>query len=85
MLPRVLVAFDCWGECTPRTGGGLSCIYQYAKFSAIVECLDPISPHSAKHAPFPVSPNFFPKPDTTKPPRRQNNRMTRVTRSLNTY
>jgi hypothetical protein len=78
----VLVAFDCWGASTPRTGGAFSFVYEFAKFIEIVECLDPISPHSLKHATIPVAPHFFPKRDTTLPPRQQSNRTTRVTLSL---
>jgi hypothetical protein len=82
VLPRVLVAFDCWGASTPRTGGALSCVYEFVKFVEIDQCLDPISPHSLKHATIPVAPHFFPKRDATQPPRQQSSRTTRVTLSL---
>lgn len=82
-MPRVLAAFDCWGESKARIGGGYSSTFQFVKFIGIVECLDPISPHSLKHTTIPVAPHFFPKSDRTPPPRIQNNRTIRVTRSLN--
>lgn len=83
-MPRVLVAFDCWGESKQRIGGASSCTFEFAKFIGIVECLDPISPHSLKHTPIPAPPYFFSKCDRAPPPRNKSNRTIRVTRSINT-
>ena len=81
-MPRVLAAFDCWGESKSRTGGGLSSTFEFVKFIRIVECLDPVSPHSLKHTTAPITPHFFPKSDHTPPPRQKNNRNIRVSRSV---
>lgn len=80
--PRVLVAFECWGNCQRRYGGGVSSRYEFVKCIGIVECLDPIYPHPQKHATAPVAPNFFPKRDMTAPPRTVNRRSIRVQRAL---
>ena len=82
VLPRVLVAFECWGKCRRRCGGGISSQYEFGKFVGIVECLDPHYPHSKKHAPAPVPPYFFPKRDLAAPPRSVNRRSIRVQRTL---
>jgi hypothetical protein len=82
VAPRVLVAFECWGHCHRRIGGGISSQYEFAKCAGIVECLDPIYPHSKKQSVAPVPPHFFPKRDLTAPPRKMNRRDVRVERAL---
>lgn len=82
LAPRVLVAFECWGHSHRRIGGGISSQYEFAKFVGIVECLDPISPHSKKQSVAPVPPHFFPKRDLTAPPRKMNHRDVRVQRAI---
>ena len=82
-LPRVFVAFDCWGKSIKRNGGGCSSfLFEYAKYIGIVKCLDPTYPNSKKQTPVPNPPQYFPKRDFFPPPRAQSTRDIRVNRKI---
>lgn len=68
-LPRILVAFDCWGKASRRMGGGGAARYQYCKFSKIISFLDAPKTTSKKQAEHPVVPNYYPKADHRPAPR----------------
>ena len=80
--PRVLVAFDCWGYCSPRRGGVLCYHIENAKYMGIVQCLDAPSPHSRNRCNVPVAPNFYPGRCDVPPPREVSTRDVRVNRRL---
>ncbi len=62
-LPRVLVAFDCWGKCNRRYGGGLGAKYEYVKYIRIEEFLNPPKTVSKKQSEHPIHPHCYPKRD----------------------
>jgi len=70
IYPRMLVAFDCWGNIRRRHGGGPSMHCEYAKFMSIVEFLDPPHPVPQRLSARYVAPFFFTPADKT-PPNRQ--------------
>jgi hypothetical protein len=68
-LPRILCAFDGWGEVKRRHGGGGAAEYENVKFVQVIKFLDPVSPHSAAKVEIKRPPNFFGLVDSTVPPR----------------
>jgi len=62
-LPRLLVAFDCWGKCSRRNGGVSAAKYEFVKYIRIEEFLNAPKTVSKKHAERPIQPNLFAKQD----------------------
>ena len=64
-LPRLLVAFDCWGKCMRRNGGVGAAKYEFVKYIRIEEFLNAPKTVSKKHCERPIEPNLFPKRDSS--------------------
>mmetsp|Transcript_2487 Transcript_2487/g.2586 ORF Transcript_2487/g.2586 Transcript_2487/m.2586 type:complete len:248 (-) Transcript_2487:580-1323(-) len=79
-LPRILVAFDAWGQCKRRLGGGPSLKCDYALAMSIVEFLDPPHPVASRLSEKYVAPNFYTKADHTSPNRERSNHWFKVNR-----
>jgi len=62
-LPRVLVAFDCWGKCSRRNGGVEAAKYEFVKYIRIEDFLNAPKTVSKKHSESPTQPNMFAKQD----------------------
>lgn len=62
-LPRVLVAFDCWGRASRRKGGGGAAKYEFCKFLRIEEFLNSPATGAKKTSERPTNPHYWPKQD----------------------
>lgn len=85
VMPRVLIAFDVWGFCRKRMGGGLSSQCEYVKFMTIVKYLDAPHPTVKRLSNYYVNPHFFPGPDNTAPNRMRNSSRVKRYRAFEFY
>jgi hypothetical protein len=79
-LPRILVAFDAWGNCKRRHGGGPSTKCDFAMAMQIIEFLDPPHPVPGRLSEKYVEPYFYTKADKTKPNRNRSSHGFKVNR-----
>jgi len=62
-LPRMLVAFDCWGRCSRRNGGVEAAKYEFVKYIRIEDFLNAPKTVSKKQSERPTQPNMFARQD----------------------
>lgn len=82
--PRLLVAFDCWGESHRRMGGGGSSKYEFCKFIKIEQFLESPGKFSKKQADHPVAPHYYPRADRVPKSRRAIDRAIMMDRRFDT-
>jgi hypothetical protein len=82
-LPRVLVAFECWGNVyNQHSAGGATLTYEFVRFMCIEECLDNYISQPKNRSKLPIAPHYFPGPDRSEAPRLRSSRSIHINRAL---
>lgn len=82
ILPRILVAFECWGNVYKNPTSASSYIYENVKYMCIEQCLDNFPSQPKNRSKFPVAPHFFAGPDHAEAPRLRSTRSVHINRAL---
>ena len=79
-LPRVLVAFECWGKSKRRRGGASACRYEFARFVKIISYEDTPTTITKQRTEIPDKPCYYPIRDrNVSPMRLSTSRETKLT------